>query len=197
MITRVCFLFLVIGEEINGRSYSDPTSPLKHSRKWRLILRPSIRINCECAREGAAVFNRGDLGGRRLELLDRGKLWHSAVCSIFLLYCQRRFDKPVAEGLEHFEPGIAHNIHGCGFGLCLQPHGADISVHGGYDQDGVLDSYTSSSPPYNWARPTVHGSGANFTTMDGHSEHTPFKISWQLNSTNGMIWPDWYLSGAH
>ena len=63
------------------------------------------------------------------------------------------------------------------------------------DHDGLPDSYTSSSPPYNWARPTVHGGGANVTMLDGHGEHVPFKILWQLNSTNGMACSYWYLNG--
>ena len=65
------------------------------------------------------------------------------------------------------------------------------------DHDGLLDSYTSSSPPYNWARPTVHDNGANLSMMDGHTERVAFKTLWQLDSLGQMVCPYWYLNGSH
>jgi prepilin-type N-terminal cleavage/methylation domain-containing protein/prepilin-type processing-associated H-X9-DG protein len=64
------------------------------------------------------------------------------------------------------------------------------------DGDGLLDSYTTSSPPYNWARPTVHNNGANVALMDGHTEYIPFKVFWKVNSTNAMTCVYWYLNGV-
>jgi len=61
------------------------------------------------------------------------------------------------------------------------------------DGDGMKDS--SAAYPdvaYNWARPTVHNSGANVTLLDGHVERVPFKKLWN-NQSGKMTHSFWYM----
>jgi prepilin-type N-terminal cleavage/methylation domain-containing protein/prepilin-type processing-associated H-X9-DG protein len=47
------------------------------------------------------------------------------------------------------------------------------------DGDGMSDSWNQyPNVAYNFARPTVHGQGANVALLDGHAERVPFKRLW-------------------
>jgi len=63
------------------------------------------------------------------------------------------------------------------------------------DQDGdkKIDTWPNYGVAYNWARPTVHGGGANITAADGHVERVSFRILWQLGPAGGMASQWWYM----
>ncbi len=61
------------------------------------------------------------------------------------------------------------------------------------DGDGKLDSADSYGVAYNWARPTVHGGGANVTAADGHVERVSFKNLWARSSAGEMVSRFWYM----
>jgi len=49
---------------------------------------------------------------------------------------------------------------------------------------------------YNWARPTVHGGGANLTLLDGHVERVSFKKLWAVDANVNVTHPYWYIDGS-
>ncbi len=62
------------------------------------------------------------------------------------------------------------------------------------DKDGAKDTMPQYDyAPYNWGRPTVHGSGANVTLLDGHVERVAFKKLWQVNTAGKVVHSFWYL----
>jgi prepilin-type N-terminal cleavage/methylation domain-containing protein/prepilin-type processing-associated H-X9-DG protein len=65
------------------------------------------------------------------------------------------------------------------------------------DGDGQKDSMSNYGVSYNWARPTVHGGGANLTMLDGHVERVSFKKFWALDANGDVSHPYWYIDGSH
>jgi prepilin-type processing-associated H-X9-DG protein len=59
--------------------------------------------------------------------------------------------------------------------------------------DGLVDTMPQyPNTPFNNARPTVHGNGANVTLMDGHIERVAFRNLW--NVVRGFVTHSfWYL----
>jgi prepilin-type N-terminal cleavage/methylation domain-containing protein/prepilin-type processing-associated H-X9-DG protein len=65
------------------------------------------------------------------------------------------------------------------------------------DKDTQNDSMDNYGVSYNWARPTVHSSGANLTMLDGHVERVAFKKFWALDTSGNVSHPYWYIDGSH
>ncbi len=62
------------------------------------------------------------------------------------------------------------------------------------DKNGVKDTMPQYDyAPYNWGRPTAHGSGANVTLLDGHVERVAFKKLWQINASGKVTHSFWYM----
>jgi prepilin-type N-terminal cleavage/methylation domain-containing protein/prepilin-type processing-associated H-X9-DG protein len=62
------------------------------------------------------------------------------------------------------------------------------------NKDGAADSMsTYPDIPFNWARPTVHNSGANVALLDGHVERMTFKKLWAVDSKKNVVHSYWYL----
>jgi prepilin-type N-terminal cleavage/methylation domain-containing protein/prepilin-type processing-associated H-X9-DG protein len=65
------------------------------------------------------------------------------------------------------------------------------------DGDTKNDSMSNYGVSFNWARPTVHGGGANVTLLDGHVERVAYKKLWELDSSGNVAHPYWYIDGSH
>ncbi|MBI3418304.1 MAG: type II secretion system protein [Verrucomicrobia bacterium] len=62
------------------------------------------------------------------------------------------------------------------------------------DHDGKVDSMSQyPDMPYNFARPTVHSSGANTTLLDGHVERVPFRKLWEVDAKKSVVHSFWYM----
>jgi prepilin-type N-terminal cleavage/methylation domain-containing protein/prepilin-type processing-associated H-X9-DG protein len=61
--------------------------------------------------------------------------------------------------------------------------------------DGKVDTMSRyPDTPFNYARPTVHSSGANVTLLDGHTERVPFKKLWNVDGAGQVTHSFWYLN---
>src|SRR5688572_1102529 len=62
------------------------------------------------------------------------------------------------------------------------------------NRDGMVDTMANyPDTAFNFARPTVHSSGANITLLDGHVERVPFKQLWQVDSSKKVVHSFWYM----
>ena len=63
------------------------------------------------------------------------------------------------------------------------------------DGDGAVDSMSRyPDTPYNYARPTVHNTGANVALLDGHVERVSFKKLWQVDASRKVVHSFWYMT---
>jgi prepilin-type processing-associated H-X9-DG protein len=66
------------------------------------------------------------------------------------------------------------------------------------DGDGTADTMAAyPDVPFNYARPTIHNNGANVTLLDGHVERVAFKKLWNVNASNKVTHPFWYLNQSN
>ena len=60
--------------------------------------------------------------------------------------------------------------------------------------DGKLDTMPQYPEwPFNFARPTVHGDGANVILLDGHAERVSFKKLWNVDRAGNVTHSFWYM----
>ena len=62
------------------------------------------------------------------------------------------------------------------------------------NRDGIVDTMPQyPDTAFNFARPTVHNSGANVTLLDGHVERVAFTKLWAVDAAKKVVHSFWYL----